>query len=403
MAEFTEVTSQSWFSRIAASIKGVVVGLVLFVVAFPVLWWNEGRAVTDYKTIQEGASAAVEAPADRVDPGNDKKLVHLTAQAKAPADLKDPLFGVSSDALRLKRHVEMYQWKEEERKKTKKKLGGGTETLTKYEHKKVWSSKRIDSDRFHEDARQEYANPSQMLPGWSETAEDVKLGPYKLPSRMVGGLSNFRKVRAETSNVEKLPADVRERSKLYDGSIYIGAQGNDNVDPANPRIGDTRITFQAVPEGTVSIIAQQAGDTFQPYTAETGGTISYIKAGSHSADEMFAEAEKKAAMLTWLLRVGGLVLMLLGVMLVFRPLVVVADFVPFIGSILGMGTFVIGLAIAFPLWLLTIAVAWLRYRPLLAVALIVVGVGVFIGLKFLRKGGKAPAEVATQEPAPPSA
>ena len=48
---FQEVTHQSWFSRIGRAIKGVVVGLVMFAVSFPLLFWNEGRAVRRYKTL----------------------------------------------------------------------------------------------------------------------------------------------------------------------------------------------------------------------------------------------------------------------------------------------------------------------------------------------------------------
>ena len=40
---FTEVTNDSWFGRLGNAIKGVVFGLLLFVVAFPLLFWNEGR------------------------------------------------------------------------------------------------------------------------------------------------------------------------------------------------------------------------------------------------------------------------------------------------------------------------------------------------------------------------
>lgn len=32
---FTEITSQSWFSRISDSIKGIVIGLIIFVLGFP--------------------------------------------------------------------------------------------------------------------------------------------------------------------------------------------------------------------------------------------------------------------------------------------------------------------------------------------------------------------------------
>ncbi|WP_339136467.1 MAG: hypothetical protein WGN25_01115 [Candidatus Electrothrix sp. GW3-4] len=51
---YTEVTNQSWFSRIGGAIKGIIFGFILFIIAFPLLFWNEGRAVKTYKTLKEG-------------------------------------------------------------------------------------------------------------------------------------------------------------------------------------------------------------------------------------------------------------------------------------------------------------------------------------------------------------
>ena len=56
----TEVTSQSWFSRIVESIKSVLVGGAFFVLSFPVLFWNEGRAVRTAKSLEEGAGVRSE-------------------------------------------------------------------------------------------------------------------------------------------------------------------------------------------------------------------------------------------------------------------------------------------------------------------------------------------------------
>ena len=52
MDEFTEVSHQSLGSRLMESIKGVAIGVVLFLLAFPVLWWNEGRAVSEAKSLE---------------------------------------------------------------------------------------------------------------------------------------------------------------------------------------------------------------------------------------------------------------------------------------------------------------------------------------------------------------
>ena len=42
----TETTTVSWGSRLGSSLKGVLVGLGLFIAGFPVLFWNEGNTVT---------------------------------------------------------------------------------------------------------------------------------------------------------------------------------------------------------------------------------------------------------------------------------------------------------------------------------------------------------------------
>ena len=102
MDSFTETSSQSWFSRILESIKGIVVGLGMAVVAFPLLFWNEGRAVQTAQSLEEGAGAVISVPADRVDPGNEGKLVHLSGTSATSAPVRDVEFGVEeAKALKL--------------------------------------------------------------------------------------------------------------------------------------------------------------------------------------------------------------------------------------------------------------------------------------------------------------
>ena len=56
-----------------------------------------------------------------MDSSNDGKLVHLSGKSVTVDVLKDGKFGVSANAIKLKRAVEMYQWKEKTSSKTKKK------------------------------------------------------------------------------------------------------------------------------------------------------------------------------------------------------------------------------------------------------------------------------------------
>ncbi len=59
--QFTDVTTTGYGGRIVNSIKGVVIGLILFVVSFGLLYWNEGRVDLSNiaKTATEISSAIV--------------------------------------------------------------------------------------------------------------------------------------------------------------------------------------------------------------------------------------------------------------------------------------------------------------------------------------------------------
>src|SRR6266852_9797155 len=145
---FSVVSSESWFSRIVGSIKSVLFGLFLFIAAFPLMYWNEGRAVRTAKSLTEGLGAVVPIGADSVDGSKEGKLVHVSGAVKTTAQLADDAFPVRADGVKLLRTVEMYQWKEHESKESRKKLGGGTETVTTYDYKKDWATGRIDSSSF---------------------------------------------------------------------------------------------------------------------------------------------------------------------------------------------------------------------------------------------------------------
>ena len=114
--QFSEVTSESWFGRIGNSIKGILFGIILIPVAVFLLYWNESRAVTNEKSLKEGDAAVVSVSADAVSPTNNEKLIHVSGSWKRtilPVPVRDPMFAVSANALRLGRDVTMYQWKEE--------------------------------------------------------------------------------------------------------------------------------------------------------------------------------------------------------------------------------------------------------------------------------------------------
>jgi hypothetical protein len=100
-------------------------------------------------------------------------------------------------------------------------------------------------------------------------------------------------------------------------------------------------------------------------------------------------------MLTWILRAVGFLAMLIGLLLIAKPLVTLADVLPFLGSLLGVGVGLLALTLALPLTLVTVGIAWLFYRPLLGVGLLVAAAALFVLLKKIGAGRRvAPATSA---------
>jgi len=364
---FTEVTNQSWFSRIGGAFTGIIFGIILIAVAFPLLFWNEGRAVARAKTLQEGRGAAVSVAAESVGAGNEGKLVHVSGMAATGGKLADSTFGISVAALKLKRTAEIYQWKETEHTETSKQLGGGSQKTTTYEYEKAWSDHLIASGNFK--VQDGHRNPSAMP--WEpreQMAAHVTLGAFALSHSLIAKIDNYTPYPVETG--DPLPAALKGKAVQHDGGFYMGH------DPAAPAIGDERISFQVAMPGTVTVVARQVGGTFEPYQTKAGGTIELLETGDRSVGTMFGDAEHNNAILTWVLRAGGFLLMFLGFVLLFAPVAVFADVLPFLGCLVGAGTGFIAFLLAVTLSLGTIAVAWFAYRPLLSIVLVVAALGI---------------------------
>lgn len=375
---FTEVTDTSWIGRIGGALKGLVFGLILFAGAFVLLFWNEGRSVKRHQTLKEGEGAAVSIPSDRVDPANEGRLVCVSDLAATDEMLSDPVFDIELNALRLKRKVEMYQWEEEKETEKRKKAGGGSTTRTTYSYHKTWSEDLIRSSTFKRP--EGHQNPESMpFASKAFTARAVSLGAFRLPTSLVKKIDIFSKVDVQDAGYR--PPAVGEEGMFYDGGFYIGS------DPSSPRIGDVRVTFHAVAPMDVTVVVQQVGDSFQPYQTQTGGKITLLDEGLHSLEKMFASAHRSNLLLTWILRLVGWLLMFLGLLMLFKPLSVLADVIPLLGGIMALGTRLISLVVSAVLSLVTIGVAWIFYRPVIACLLFGASLGL-IGILFLRQKQK---------------
>ncbi len=392
---FTSVSSRNVFQRLGDSIKGVLFGILLFVIAFPVLWTNEGRAVKRARTLTEGAGAVVSVAADAVDPNHEGALVHVTGVATTTNTVTDPEFGIAVTALRLVRDVEMYQWIENVSTEKKTKVGGTEETVTTYDYAKEWASGLTSSSSFeHPEGHQ---NPSAMpFSGSSWSAGTVTLGAFTLPPSMVGRIGGSEAVPVTDATVAALPPAIRENAHVSGPGIYLGTA------PSTPEVGDLQVRFSKVPPTDVSLIARQSGNSFSPYQMAQG-SIDELRTGTFTAAQMFEMAQRENTILTWVLRGVGFLLMAFGLGMVFAPLGVAGDVLPFLGNLLRLGTGLVAGVLAFAFSLVTIAVAWIVYRPLLGLILLAVAVGALVMIKSMSsKQAPVPAVPSAAPPPPPA-
>ena len=389
----TETTTVSWGSRLGSSIKGVLAGLALFVIGFPVLFWNEGNSVKTAKALDEGEGACIPVESiEKVDPEMEGQLVHMTGVATTQDVLTDDQFGVSATAIALKRTTEMFQWVEHSETKETKKLGGKVERTTTYTYSKEWLETAIDSSGFKE---QGHDNPGFIeFPSEEKRAANVTFGAFRLNERQIGRIGSEQAYAFPTGYVCAVARAQRQGGTIYIPNRETRDNEKNNRDVASqPRVGDMRVNFSVVYPHDISIVAKQKGDTFVGYLAKTKKKIDMLSDGVKDAAEMFEAARSANTMMTWIVRLVGFLLMFFGLSMVLKPLSVLADVLPILGNIVEIGTGLVAGVIAFVCALVTIAIAWIFYRPVLGI-LLLAAAGAAIFLLWKKKQAKKSAVVA---------
>lgn len=361
---YTEKTTIGYGSRVKSSFGGIGTGFLLLVVATVMLWWNEGRAVKTAKMLDEAEGVAVHMPDVNVyNPEFEGKLIHANGTVVTQDSLIDSDFKIGVKGMFLSRSVEYYQWVESSSSKTEDKLGGSQEVTTTYTYSKQWTSSPVNSSEFKDP---EYKNANnagvrRQVENKTIVAEHATIGAYKLPAEMI---SSFPR-----SNAMPLVLSLQGDSltQISNNVIYFGAN------PSAPEVGDVRVEYRYVPaENVVSLIAKVQSDTFTRYTAKNGKSFSSLITGTKSMEEMFESEKQGNTILTWVLRILGFILVSAGLKSIFSILSTLLKVVPFLASIMSWGVGLVCNIIAFAWTLIVVALAWLFYRPVLSICLLVV-------------------------------
>jgi len=374
----------SWWSRLKQSFVGFLFSFVLVIGALLLLAWNEHRTLKNFKGLEAAGKTVVVTAAERVDPSLDGKLVYVSGEISSQQSAHDPDFGVEAPALVLRRSVEMYQWKENQKTEETEKLGGGKERVTTYSYEKVWDDDLINSAKFKENG---HNNPTSMpFRDQNFSVSDARLGAWRADDNILGALNGSALTLAENGG---FPPGFR----LADGQTLYRGQN-----PSSPNIGDLRVKYAAVAPQVASLMAQANGDAFISWTSPTQTEIFLVETGAQDAATLVGNAQSSNSRIGWLLRVVGLVLLWIAFSMMFGPLSTFAAVLPPIGRLVGKFTGFIAFLLAAVMASATIVLSWIFVRPLWAVS-IVIAIVVVVAM-WSRKNSHAPAGRAMPRPSP---
>ena len=364
------------------------------------------------------------------------ELICGTAMATTEDSLTDADFGIGAKAIAIRRSVEYYQWVEHAQTKKEDKLGGKEVTTTTYTYSKQWVSSPVQSSQFHDPAYQNKNTVLTTVEDADQYAENLSFGAYKLPESLIHSISSreamdlaiaeamlaqfdkttqaaYERFYGIQKSIQQPAQPVQQpaqtpaisdsiRALLSDSALavidslqavndsivksmanaenkkdlqYVHQAGNvlyfGRV-PGAPEVGDVRVTFEKVVPAKVTVMAVVDGDTFKPFKAKNGKRFQTLVMGQKSGDEII-EAEKEANnMILWFLRILGVVMVIGGLKGIFGFIETILKVVPFIAGIFGWGVGLVCTVLGIVWSLIVIALAWLFYRPLLGISLLVI-------------------------------
>ena len=348
-----------------AAAKGhpVLWAVVLLLLGLGLLVGEELFALKRADDALESGRVVVSVASDHVDPSTEGHLVHLTGQLSTREVLVDPLFHVSISALRLSRHVEMYQWHEEMTERQVR-ADGGTRQLREPRYSGIWSATPIDSDGFEQEDGHE--NPEFPAEDQGFVATRPEVGAFSVPADLLNAVQDSEPLTPDGAAARSVELAGR-RGRIWDDSIYVGQ------DPARPRAGDLRVTFQRTPFTTVTVVGAQQGSQIGTWSAPSGRELApHLELGTEDAGAAARDITDVNTPLTWALRLLSWLAVWIGLWLLLRRAMGTERYVR-VGRMLEAGAIVPAFALATPLCVLVVGGLWTAHRPVTGGLLLTLG------------------------------
>lgn len=430
----TVSSHNSYGSRVGNSFKAILWGIILVWISIWLLIWNEKNFVEQKAALDEWASIVQEAIIDQINSELDWSEIHVSWQTASDDEtLRDDVFWVVTDDLKLIRTVEMYQWYEDEDTECHDNYWWSEDCETTYTYDTKWSENAIDSNDFYQTSNHE--NPTIREYESNEWVKNpITLGAYTLTDTFIDKLVNYRTINLSeqkivtpekyknstveqvTQTVETTETTVEDNNNSY---LYGDSEENNTanttestnerfhingnqiyiwLDPTKPAVWDLRITFSSVKPGTVSVIWKQVNSELTSYTASNWRPIALLEEWSVTAADMFLHAQQANKNMTWLLRILWIFLMYCWFAAMFKFIETIAKVLPFLANIIWVWTGLIALWLTLVVWSVTIWIAWIAVRPVAWICCLVVAAAWIFLLVKSKKNKKEKPETKSDSP-----
>lgn len=281
----TNAIGLAWGARTA--------GAVLMLCALGLIAWNE-RRVMDYSAAvsRHGAPVLDLGGAGRPAAGQYGSTTRVSGLPQVVDAPRDNEFNVRSNTPVLVRHVEMFQWREIT-------VAGSTH------YEMDWVDRPIDATGFAKPAG--HVNPGAFpIQGRQFEAGEVRLGNFRLATEIVRDFPGRVDVPVDEKS---LPANLSATFTAHDGALVTSSK------PDRPRLGDLRVSWEAIPLQDMTVLARIDGDTLVPGTPAQPGDAGFdVQVGERSLlDVLPALPEPPAAVSV--VRGGAYLLAILGAFL----------------------------------------------------------------------------------------
>ena len=201
-----------------------------------------------------------------VQPGERGRMVRVAGTLDVVAPPRDPDFNQTAKTPVLIRHVEMFQWRE---------VVVGGQAFYELE----WVDRPVDASRFMRPAG--HLNPRGFpIGGRQFDAGEVRVGGLRLSPALLHELPGSERVQPDG---KALPPNLAATFSLAGGYFTTSA------DPASPRLGDLRVSWEAVPVQEVTLVGRVDGDTIVPAADAADGKGFEVQIGDRALVDVFPD------------------------------------------------------------------------------------------------------------------